>query len=576
MKRIYYLAAAFSFALSVNAQKNEFVSSAKSKAPSNIKVSYKHFLIYGQSMSTGQQSYPAISTENIAGNYMIGDQIWINYGCDASNAAFNPLVGKIANIFEPKETIMSRNSATFAECPLLGTVNHIQKMIPGQKIVATSCGTSGTSIEELSKESQTTTNYSEYLKALEYAAEIAKNTDSNIYCPAIILMQGEWNYLGKGSGLLDSTKSTTNKKEYKALMCTLKDNMQADVTSNYGQPANPLLLTYQCGGYYIRGKEQTIGMAQLEASNEEADIICAGPIYPMTDRIGHLDTNGYRWYGEMLGKVFYLNSALSQDFKPLQPKTITRTEDSCKIIIQFLVPKMPLTLDSLILPKLKDYGFEIYKNDLLQVITKVSIVDDCIILTCSESLNGKIEVTYAGQATGGNGNLRDSDPYQSVYNYIDLDKKNSDSSYVYPRDSTETTLRPSYEPKDSTGQVIYDQPYPLYNFCTSFYYKLEANQQTYLVPNLNLYTPTGKRVQKTDLTVSQIGKSLILSNLNHEDKEIRISIFNTSGVLINQKNEMIDSNEKRMEHSLSNLSAGLYIAKIETKKHIKTIKFLLK
>ena len=46
-------------------------------------------------------------------------------------------------------------------------------------------------------------------------------------------------------------------------------------------------------------------MAQLEASNEYKDIICTGPIYPMTARGGHLDANGYRWFGEILGKVYY-------------------------------------------------------------------------------------------------------------------------------------------------------------------------------------------------------------------------------------------------------------------------------
>ena len=65
-------------------------------------------------------------------------------------------------------------------------------------------------------------------------------------------------------------------------------------------------------------------------------------------------------------------------------------------------------------------------------------------------------------------------PYKAFYTYIDLDKKNEDGSYVYPREEFETTLRPDYEPKDESGQIIYDKVYPLYNFSVGFYYKLPA------------------------------------------------------------------------------------------------------
>ena len=39
-----------------------------------------HFIMNGQSLSTGHQSYPVISTEHFKGNYMLGNQVWINYG----------------------------------------------------------------------------------------------------------------------------------------------------------------------------------------------------------------------------------------------------------------------------------------------------------------------------------------------------------------------------------------------------------------------------------------------------------------------------------------------------------------
>lgn len=101
-------------------------------------------------------------------------------------------------------------------------------------------------------------------------------------------MQGEFNYdPNPEKGLRANVPNTTDKQEYKRLLIQLKDNMQNDILKQYGQQEKPVFITYQTGAQYMRDT-LAISMAQLEASNEYADIICAGPIYPMTDRGGHL------------------------------------------------------------------------------------------------------------------------------------------------------------------------------------------------------------------------------------------------------------------------------------------------
>lgn len=536
---------------------------------------YKHFIMYGQSLSTGHQSYPVISTENIPGNYMFGDQIWINYG-NSKAPQFNPLVGTICNDFKLQSNIMNRSAGTIAECPLFGAVNHIQLMQPGEKILATSCGTSGMTIEQLSKESQTKTLYTDFTNSIKYASTIARNSNAVISCPAIFWLQGEWNYQGYEEGLTLGSKPTSDKDTYKALMLKLKDNMQADIQNRYGQLEKPLFITYEVGAQYIKGKEQAIGMAQLEASNENADIVCAGSIYPMSDRGGHLDSNGYRWYGEMLGKVYYKTKVLGQDFKPLQPKEISRTELPAKLKVKFLVPELPLVLDQLTLPKATDYGFEIYLNNIKQTITSVTIQDDCVYLTCSKALTGDVEVIYAGENTSGNGNLRDSDPYKSFFKYIDLDKKNSDGTYLFKRDATETTLRPAYEPRGANGYVIYDQPYPLYNFCVSFYYKLNADKQTYLVPNLTTTTGISPAGINKNMNVFQSGDLLVLDLNPTQRGTLHVTLFNLSGSIVKRFNELILTGKKRQEYSLNSLKAGMYIAKIESGNQFKSVKLVIK
>ena len=473
------------FAKNVSEKEQEYAISLENNENAATKkgTKYTHLIMYGQSLSVGHQAYPVISTENLKGNYMTGNQIWINYGSNKA-AEFNPLKGTIAVDFQSQKNIMSRSAGTIAECPLLGTANHLQLKVPGENILATSCGTSGTSIEELSKESQTKTLYKDFLTAIKIASQVAEDSDSRIQCPAIFWMQGEWNYQGYGDGLTAGSKPTPDKDQYKALFLKLKNNMQADVQAQYKQKKKPVFITYQVGAQYIKGREQAIGMSQLEAANENSDIVMAGPIYPMTDRGGHLDPNGYRWFGEMLGKIYYYTQVQGKDFKPLQPMKISRTKEENVLEIKFQVAYPPMVLDNLIVNPIPDSGFEVYVDDKRQTISSVTISGNCVKLACANALNGKVEVVYAGQNTKGHGNLRDSDNYKAFFKYIDLDEKKTDGSYVFPRNASETTLLPAYEPHDASGNIIYNQTYPLYNFSVSFYYKLDAGQQSYSVPNL--------------------------------------------------------------------------------------------
>ena len=454
------------------------------------KDTYVHIIMNGQSLSTGHQSYPVLSTENVEGNYMIGSQVWINYG-NARRNTFKPLEGNIASDFLRGKNVRSRSAGTIAECPLLAAVNHIRLKQPKMdKILATSVGVSGASVEELSKESEVRPYYKEFLHSLEYSSRIAENQGSTLYCPVIFWMQGEFNYSpNKTKGMRADVPNTTDKKEYKDLLVQLKNNMQQDIMSKYGQGKKPVFITYQTGAQYMRDT-LSISMAQLEAANENPDIICAGPVYPMTDRGGHLDANGYRWYGAMLGKVYYQTQIKKKAFKPLQPIAIKRTSQPNQIRIKYHVPVLPLVFDVNTLPKIRDYGFEVYLNeyrpDHRQAITNIAIEKDEVVLTCQQPLEGEVIIMYAGtraridkQENGknhlqGHGNLRDSDPYKAFYIYIDLDKKKEDGSFVYSREDFETTLRPDYEPKDASGQIIYGQTYPLYNFSVGFYYKLPA------------------------------------------------------------------------------------------------------
>jgi hypothetical protein len=531
---------------------------------------YTHLIMYGQSLSTGHESHITLSAENVPGNYMVGNQIWVNYG-NSDLKTINPLVGKPA-----------KGATDIIECPLLGAANHIQLKGLHENIIATSTGTSGKCIEDLSKESQVSTLYDDYLNALKSTYKIVRRSNSTINVPAVFWLQGEWNYQGYGNGLTAGTPPAFAKNEYKALMLTLKNNLQNDVKTTYGQANSPLFITYQTGVQYSLGRELTIGMAQLEASNEQNDIVCAGPVYPMTDVGGHLDANGYRWYGEMLGKVYYKTKILGEDFKPLQPLELSRdNSDAKKVIIKFRVPKKPLLLDEKTLAKVTDYGFEVYHNAARQTISNVSVADDSVILTCAQNLTGKIEVVYAGtnvtyasiSGNGrGHGNLRDSDDYQAFFTYQDPDKKDGNGNYVYPRNANDasTTLRPVFEPKDANGNIIYEQPYPLYNFSVSFYYAIPAGEQKYVVPNLTgLETKIPDTSHSNEIKILQNGKTLSVYTTGKG--KITVEIYDIAGKTVGKY--VLKSYVDTID--LSSLPNGIYLVKATASHCTETGKIIL-
>lgn len=89
--------------------------------------------------------------------------------------------------------------------------------------MATSVGVSGASVEELSKESEIRSYYKDFLRSLDYGAEVARSQNSNLYCPVIFWMQGEFNYSpNKDKGMRADVPNTTDREEYKALLLQLK------------------------------------------------------------------------------------------------------------------------------------------------------------------------------------------------------------------------------------------------------------------------------------------------------------------------------------------------------------------
>lgn len=446
-------------------------------------------IIYGQSLSTGQQTAPAISVTNYAGNLMLGDQVWSNFSnnLDSPTLIFNPLIAKpILSSRKTNDEILadvSINSDNQVNCepPIIGFTNAVKYYIdqysmdfPERKFAATSSGEGGRSIELLSKNCPNNNGklYNHYLKMIGKANEAAVRMKKSINCSAILWMQGEYNYTkSSNQGWESNTPATKDKQAYKNYFTNLISDMTGDVMNVYHQSKAPVFITYQCGAQYTREFDVSVGMAQLEAANSDPRVVLASPVYPVCDRGGHLCPNGSRWFGEMMAKVYFKTVIKGEKWKPLQPAKIIKGKNY--IDIDFYVPEPPLRLDTLTLEKANNYGFQVRDAGQIQLINKVSLISaKKIRLALNNDLSsGNIEVLYAGPTTKGNGNVCDSDDFQSFAVYQDLIAPGN-------TEAEKTRFKPKYEPRDKDGGIIYNQHYPMQNFCCAFYYLIPQNQKS--------------------------------------------------------------------------------------------------
>lgn len=310
----------------------------------------------------------------------------------------------------------------------------------------------------LSKESTNGENYytTSFLKALTKTKQAVDAQNKSVSCFAIVYMQGEYNYVGSGQGLTPGTNQTYEKEPYKQLLRTLKNNMQQDIMTYYNQTEKPLFFCYMVAGGYINRKDMPINMAMIELSQEDDDVFILNSTYAVPDYGGgHLSTNGYRWYGELMAHTLY--DCFIQDMKhePVMPKEFIINES--EIYIDCQVPVLPLIIDTYTKESITSAGFRVFKNDSEVQIQSVQVYLNRIIIKCAETLStGTIEITYAGQGRSGSGNVRDSDQFHSLYTYYD-DRQTSPSK------------RENYTPKDKDGNFIYGKPYPMYNWLGSFY-----------------------------------------------------------------------------------------------------------
>ncbi|WP_447035291.1 sialate O-acetylesterase [Vibrio alginolyticus] len=260
----------------------------------------------------------------------------------------------------------------------------------GNTLVVTNEGSSGASIQEISKGG----SRGRFEVGISKATNLSALTSSNSGALAVIFMQGESDQAGD----LDV---------YKADLAKLASDYNTDLKAATGQTLDVNLFSYQLSTY------RRMSLAHLEASESNSNIILASPIYHLSyyDSL-HIDAQSERLMGAYFAKAIYQTCVVGVPFEPLKPIDVHVVGNDITITFN----KSGLVLDNTLVPEQVNYGFSVKDGAISKTINAVAVKNrNQIKLSMSEVPNSGWVIEYgvpvqnkAPQA-GVCGNLRDND-----------------------------------------------------------------------------------------------------------------------------------------------------------------------
>lgn len=489
---------------------------------------YCIIMMYGQSLSTGSENPAGFNDPVVDGCLMLGDNVWTT-------------TGSVLKELKVGGTVRADGVATGTrQDTIVSTVNAFASLYKKErpwdkntKFIACSLGVAARTVAQLSgnmysDKKNTTRRYpmcneqqleDRVRPFFESVKAIADAEGKTISLSVVFWKQGEsdygteyigktyeeWKELATAASQVSPTSMDMqgSKDAYKKGLTILKEDIWALAKEIFGdaQQNSPVFMPYSVCGTYINNAYQTINDATYEMANEQDDVVQVGPTYVTPDyEGGHLAMNGYRWFGEYCAKALYYVFLKHMDFRPLQPYGFDVKDNKVYIYINPIVP--PLRIDTYTIDNMyKNRGFSVRmgtvsqldanktmtSGGLLQTITDVSIIENCIVLTCGniEKFEGAIEVSYAGQGESGYdghnqgaGNVRDSDTWVAKYNYrndmADHGSRRTFNVWESVRVATESDLT-DYEPWDSAATYNYGDMCLITN---------TTNNVTYLVKSM--------------------------------------------------------------------------------------------
>lgn len=306
-----------------------------------------HDIYYGQSLQNGTEGWPRLSTVQPLDNLMFGDSVMPASPTAAvftprNGAALKPLIATCCDangnaLTDSQVAALAPGTIAYGETPVEGCLNswrrhHLDRLglssEPNRLFVGSATGVGGRTIAQLSKGASPEL-YNRFYTAMTGVKAVADAEGKSYQVGCIVHMQGENDY------------PSATKEYFKTATLQLRNDMYADIAAVTGQARMPAFITYQTGASFTRDeRDMAVGMAQIELADEHENWFLAGPTYPYTDKNGHLDSNGYRWFAEKLGEISFRVCELGQDWKPLQP--ITAFYRGVDVLLPMHAPAPPL------------------------------------------------------------------------------------------------------------------------------------------------------------------------------------------------------------------------------------------
>jgi hypothetical protein len=415
------------------------------------KAGINPLLAYGQSLSSGWEGWPALSGDPVVGTLMLGasvrpvsesEPVWDPTG----DRKFRPLIATVQDLMTgailPPETVagLRPGDPALGETVLEGAVSQWRKMSAApadQYLLCSSCGVGGRSLEELSKGAEPEL-FNRLRSCVRAARDVSFSWGMSYGVLALLFLQGENNSL--------ANRGTSDRTAYMVLIDRFYRDFVADIAIATGrQRVPPAMFMYQTGGNYA-APDNAIAQAQLDFAMANDNCFLAAPSYPVCDKGGHLEPDGYRWLGAQFGKVMHRVFDLGQNWMPLHPCRALRT--GREIRVSFHVPVPPLAWGKPFSGKsevdVPDNGFSIEDVDGTVPVASVVLKGaDTVVITVARDISVEATVKYAAASTWGMGGLHDSDNELALHAFVGV-------------------------------PTMAGQPYPLHNWSVAFALPIEV------------------------------------------------------------------------------------------------------
>lgn len=372
------------------------VLSSASAQVTNINY-INQILSTGQSLSVGVNATPALTTTQPYSNVMLTG----GAGGTGTGASFTPLI---------ESSIETMSSSMANTITANSTSNNFQ-------VVVGLHGVSGYTYSQLKKGTTPYSNGMTQVTNTKSAATLLGKTSRVI---GVTTIHGETDNLNGVSG-----------PTYQGYLEEWQHDYDTDVKAITGQTNDVILFLDQLSSFmapYAYSATSEIPIYQLKAAEDNpGKIVLVTPKYFFNySDLHHLTAQSERWLGEYYGKVIKKVIINHEAWRPLTPDSALLNGNV--IYANFHVPAGILTFDTTLVSPRTNKGFEYYDSTSSASISNVEILDsDTVKITLSGVPTGsdqRLRYAYTGipgtntgaqNAGTAAGNLRDTDPYPSLY-----------------------------------------------------------------------------------------------------------------------------------------------------------------